>query len=399
MKKTISGLLALILLLSVCAGCGNADQTPDQADDPGQTQENIYASLLGVDPGEAALETGGNQIPMELYLYWLTYSCSSLEYQLNMFKSYYDMYGDLLNEDGTAKWSESLEGTPLNQLAKEQAESNALSYAILENVSAAHNISLTDEDKSAMETDLNSYIEQLGGEEAYAQNLKEMGISQESFERVSATSYLYQHLIELAQDPSSSLYQAPSDNDAYVDHILLATKNTETNEPLSDEEIQAKKTLAGELLAQLQAAEDLETLFTQLAEEHGEDPGRAAEAGYLINPETNFVQEFLDAAFTLKPGEISGIVESDYGYHILLRKELTENQLATVAESHLADYLDQQMAEAMDGVVRSEKLDSIDAGTFFTEYRAAIEAMHPADDATDGGADSVTPGSTNGTAE
>ena len=273
MKKTISGLLALILLLSVCAGCGNADQTPDQADDPGQTQENIYASLLDVDPGEAALETGGNQITMELYLYWLTYSCSSLEYQLNMFKSYYDMYGDLLNEDGTAKWSESLEGTPLNQLAKEQAESNALSYAILENVAAAHNISLTDEDKSAMETDLNSYIEQLGGEEAYAQNLKEMGISQESFERVSATSYLYQHLIELAQDPSSSLYQAPSDNDAYVDHILLATKNTETNEPLSDEEIQAKKTLAGELLAQLQAAEDLETLFTQLAEEHGEDPG------------------------------------------------------------------------------------------------------------------------------
>lgn len=397
MKKTISGLLALILILGLCAGCGDSGKTPDQAPDQTPEDVNIYASLLDVDPAETALESGGNQIPMELYLYWLTYSCSSLEYQLNMFKTSYGMYGELVNDDGTVKWEESLEGTPLSQVAKEQAETNALSYAVMENAAAAHGVSVTSEDSAQLAEDKAAYIEQLGGQEAFAQSLKEMGISEESFDRVSSSSYLYNHLLELAQDPSSDIYQAPTDDNAYVDHILLTTKDAQTNEPLSEEEIAAKKAQAEELLSQLQASDDLETLFTQLAEEHGEDPGRATDAGYLINPDTNFVQEFKDAAFALKPGELSGIVESDYGYHILLRKELGESQLSTLAGENLAKYLDEEMAKAQENVTRSEKLDSIDVGTFFTEYRTAIEAMHPAEDA--GGDSGETGGSDSGETE
>lgn len=392
MKKAISGLLALILVLGLCAGCGNSDQTPDQSGEPNQTQDqpqtqapagdavNIYTQLLDMDPSETALESDGNQIPMELYLYWLTYSCSNLEYQLNMFSAYYGMYTELVNEDGSILWDGDLEGQPAGELARQQAEDNALSYAIIENVAAKHNISLTDEDNAQLAEDKAAYIEQLGGQEAYEQNLREMGISEASFDRVSASGYLYQHLLELAQDTTSELYQAPTDDNAYVDHILLMTKDSETNEDLSEEEIQAKREQAEDLLAQLQASDDVETLFTQLAEEYCEDPGRTAEAGYLITPETNFVQEFLDAAFSLKPGEISGIVESDYGYHILLRKELTETQLTTVADQNLASYMDSQLEAARDTLVRSDKLDGINVGEFFTKYKEAVEAMYPQED-------------------
>lgn len=408
MKKAISGLLALILVLSLCAGCGDANKTPDQTGEPGQTGDtgNIYTELLGVDPSETALETEGNTIPMELYLYWVTYACSNLEYQINMLSSAYGMYGELLNEDGSLKWDADLEGTTVAETARQQAEANALSYAILENVAAEHGVTLTDEDKANLEEEFKAYLEQVGGEEAYEQSLKEMGISRESFDRVSASTYLYQHLVELAQDPSSDLYQAPTDDDAYVDHILLMTKDSETNEPLSEEEIAAKKAKAEELLAQLQASDDLETLFTQLADENGEDPGRESEKGYLINPDTNFVQEFKDAAFALKPGEISGIVETDYGYHILLRKELTEDQLLTVASTNLSNYLDEKLTAVTESVTRSEKLAGINVGEFFAAYREAVEAMHPAEDTTtDGsnaGADSggaASDGSTGGSAE
>ncbi|MBD5168706.1 MAG: hypothetical protein HDT20_01025 [Oscillibacter sp.] len=390
MKKAISGLLALILILGLCAGCGNSDQTPDQSGEPNQTQDqtqtpaggdvNIYTQLLNMDPSETALESDGNQIPMELYLYWLTYSCSNLEYQLNMFSAYYGMYTELVNEDGSILWDGDLEGQPAGDFARQQAEDNALSYAIIENVAAKHNISLTAEDNAQLAEDKAAYIEQLGGQEAYEQNLREMGISEASFDRVSASGCLYQHLLELAQDPSSDLYQAPTDDDAYVDHILLMTTDSETGEPLSEEEIQAKREQAEDLLAQLQASDDVEALFTQLAEEYCEDPGRASETGYLINPDTNFVQEFKDAAFALKPGEISGIVESDYGYHILLRKELTEAQLTTVADENLAIYMDSQLEAARDTLVRSDKLDGINVGEFFAKYKEAVEAMYSNDD-------------------
>ena len=323
MKKTISGLLALFLLLSLCAGCGSKDDTSGGNDQNGAAdpaaparEGNIYNNLLGVDPDEAALEADGRSIPMGLYLYWLTASGSYVESQISMMNMYSGgQYSEIVNEDGSLKWDGELEGTPLTQIAREQAESSALSYLVMENVAEAHQIALTDEDKAAIEEDRAAYADQLGGQEDFVNNLWEMGITQEDFDRVSAASYYYQHLLTLAQDPASDLYQAPGENDAYVDHILLMTKDKETNEPLGEEEAAEKKAKAEELLTQLQETDpaELEALFTQLADENGEDEGRSEGKGYLINESTNFVQEFKDAAFALQPGQISGIVESDYG--------------------------------------------------------------------------------------
>ena len=416
MKKTISGLLALFLLLSLCAGCGSKDDASGGNDQNGAAdpaaparEGNIYNNLLGVDPDEAALEANGRSIPMGLYLYWLTSSCSYVESQISMMNMYSGgQYSEIVNEDGSLKWDGELEGTPLTQIAREQAESSALSYLVMESVAEAHQISLTDEDKAAIEEDRAAYAEQLGGQEDFVNNLWEMGITQEDFDRVSAAGYYYQHLLTLAQDPASDLYQAPGENDAYVDHILLMTKDAESGEPLGEEEAAEKKAKAEELLTQLQETDpaELETLFTQLADENGEDEGRNEGKGYLINEATNFVQEFKDAAFALQPGQISGIVESDYGYHILLRKELTEDHLRTLAENHLYEYLDVQMESALGGVVRSEALDGIDIGALYTAYIDALQTLHPAEEqepadngSGEDGTEAGSPDSTDGTAE
>ena len=395
MKKTISGLLALLLVLSMCAGCGNntdpdSDQTsaPNQTDDAGSSGDNtpvregqIYTNLLGVDPSETALGWDGRVIPAELYLYWLTSMCSQLEYDLNMYSAYYGMYGELLNEDGTAKWDGELEGTPLEQIARQQAGNSALFYLLVESVAAAHDVVLTGEDEAALESDKAAYAERLGGQEVFENNLWEMGISEESFDRVSAVSYLYQHLLDLAQDPDSDLYQAPADTDAYVDHILLMTIDSSTGESLGEEEVAAKKEKAEELLSQLQAADpaELEELFTQLADENSEDTGRATYPdGYFFGP-GEMVEEFEEAAFALQPGEISGIVESTYGYHIILRKELREEDLASVAEQNLSNYLDERLMNLLEQseAPLSEDLAAIDVGKFYRDYVETIKALHP----------------------
>lgn len=391
MKKTISGLLALLLLLTLCVGCGSKDDQTDLEDEQNKQETsngetltgNIFTTLTDLDMSETALDVDGNAVPVDLYLYWLMNKSYELEYQLNMYKMSYGMYGETLDEDGRIKWDQSLEGTPLTDIVRQNAEANALSYALLENVAKAHNVELTAEDQTAVDEALAQQIEQSGGEDAFNQSLNEMGLSRDSHVRMMASQYLFQHLADLAGDPSSDIYEAPDDNDAYVDHILLMTKDSSTNEPLSEEDIAAKKAQAEDLLAQLQASDDLETLFTELAGTYGEDPGRESGAGYLIDPNTNFVQEFKDAAFALKPGEISGIVESDYGYHILLRKELTEEHLSTLAQNHLYEYLDTQMEAAMNSMVRSEKLDSLDVGALYTAYIEKLQALHPTEEQED----------------
>jgi len=374
MKKYLSGLMALLLLLAVCTGCGENGE--NGGDDGPISSKGIYYDITGIEPQETVLEYNGNTAPAEMYFYWLGYSCSYVEYMINSYNFYYT---DLINEDGTIVWDGAMDDTTPAQYAKDSTESNVLSYMVVEDLAKEYGVALTDEDKASMEENLTQQIEQAGGEEAFQQSLREIGVSQETYDRISAAGYLLDHLEAMAADPASGLYAPPADDDAYVDHILLMTVDSETREPLSEEDIAAKKALAEDLLAQLQAADDVEALFNQLVEEYGEDPGRAASSGYLVNPETNFVQEFLDAAFALKPGELSGIVESEHGYHILLRKELTEEQLATVASNHLTELLTERLEAAQDSLVRNEKLDGIDAGAFYNSYLDIMNQLHPAD--------------------
>ena len=81
------------------------------------------------------------------------------------------------------------------------------------------------------------------------------------------------------------------------------------------EERAAAKKKAEDLLAQLRAAPDK---FAELARQYSQDPGSKDNGGDLgFFARGAMVKPFEEAAFKLKPGQISGIVETDFGFHIL----------------------------------------------------------------------------------
>jgi len=87
-----------------------------------------------------------------------------------------------------------------------------------------------------------------------------------------------------------------------------------------EEEVHARHILvpteeeAKAALARLKKGED----FAKLAAELSKDPGSGKEGGDLgYFTRDRMVKEFGDAAFALKPGEISGIVKTQFGYHII----------------------------------------------------------------------------------
>ena len=190
MKRIFSSLLASILVLTLCVGCGgNNDQTGDTNDQDGTVEGggSIFTTLTDLDMNETVLEVDGNGIPADLYLYWVMNKSYELEYQLNMFKLSYGMYGENVDEEGRIKWDQTLDGDPVADIVRQNAENNALSYALLENVAKAHDIELTAEDQAAIDELLAQQAEQSGGEEAFEQSLYEMGISKESHTRMVAS--------------------------------------------------------------------------------------------------------------------------------------------------------------------------------------------------------------------
>lgn len=73
--------------------------------------------------------------------------------------------------------------------------------------------------------------------------------------------------------------------------------------------------------------------FAGLAKRHSEDPGSAAQGGDLgFVRRGQFVKEFETAVFSLQPGQISGIVETDFGFHII---QLTERRGDAVHARHI----------------------------------------------------------------
>ncbi|MBX9872211.1 MAG: SurA N-terminal domain-containing protein [Burkholderiaceae bacterium] len=124
-------------------------------------------------------------------------------------------------------------------------------------------------------------------------------------------------------------------------HILIAV----AKDAPADERQQAR-VKAEELLAQARKAPES---FAQLAKKHSQDPGSASNGGDLdYFGRGAMVKPFEDAAFALKKGEISGVVESDFGFHIIRVTDIKAPKPKSFAElrASLEEDLKNQQARA-----------------------------------------------------
>ncbi|MBN1859119.1 peptidylprolyl isomerase [Candidatus Bipolaricaulota bacterium] len=119
----------------------------------------------------------------------------------------------------------------------------------------------------------------------------------------------------------------------------------------------ADRDLADQLRTELLAGAD----FAELATAYSEDAGSRESGGDLgWFGRGQMVSEFEEAAFSLASGEISDVVETDYGYHLILvtdRREHTTPSFADVEDDVRADYIEQQQTDIfaawVDGAVDS----------------------------------------------
>jgi peptidyl-prolyl cis-trans isomerase D len=100
----------------------------------------------------------------------------------------------------------------------------------------------------------------------------------------------------------------------YISHILVAVRQ-DTSESVRN----ARRRVAEGYLQQVRGGAD----FARLASRVSDDPSSKPNGGSVgMMPRGVMVKPFEDAAFALEPGQISNLVETAYGYHILYRPRL-----------------------------------------------------------------------------
>jgi peptidyl-prolyl cis-trans isomerase C len=128
----------------------------------------------------------------------------------------------------------------------------------------------------------------------------------------------------------------PIPEQAHATHILLLADAKSTPE----QKAEVKKKIE-EIRADIESSK---ITFADAATKYSQDPGSASKGGDLgFFPRGQMVKPFEDAVFTGKPGILSPVVETQYGYHLIQTIEVKPAGKATLEEAKLSikRYLDQ----------------------------------------------------------
>jgi peptidyl-prolyl cis-trans isomerase D len=171
-------------------------------------------------------------------------------------------------------------------------------------------------------------------------------------------------------------FQVP--NRVHAQHILLMTVGGKT-----DAEIAEIKKKAEDILAQ---AKKKGANFEDLAKKYSEDPGSKAKGGdlgWVLQGQT--VPEFEKAAFSLNKGDISDLIKTQYGFHIIkvLDKETARTKTFdevkdTLRPNYLLNKVDQQASTIADQIsadIRQSNKTTLDQ--LAQKYHLAIAETHP----------------------
>jgi peptidyl-prolyl cis-trans isomerase C len=168
----------------------------------------------------------------------------------------------------------------------------------------------------------------------------------------------------------------------HVRHILLMTMDPVTRTPLAADQQKAKQKQMDDLLKRIRGGAD----FAALAKQYSEDPGSKDNGGELpAFPRGQMVPEFEAAAFSLTNNQVSDVVTSTYGYHVikLLNKTPAKKvDYATVAPK-IKDFLTQQKTEKLAPAYLEKLRKAADVQILDADLKAAAAAAAAAANAPD----------------
>lgn len=342
MQRRLLPFSLAILLLTSLAGCDRGPEegeTTDQAGQtpaaegeasgtpaaPGQTPGAPQAQAKPVDPAaipEVVARVNGQEIKKE-----------------ELMERAQDMRTQLAQMQGVQ--------APLNEAFYRQVLDGMISNALLMQEAKAEGITVPE---AQIDQQLNLLKSRFPSPEAFQKEMANRKVTEkelrDEMRRVGTVQKLVQTKvlagINVTDQAAKAFYDQNQDKmkqaeKRHLRHILIKTAPNAT--PADKQKAREK---AEGLLKRIQGGED----FAKLASENSDDPGSKTRGGDLswVTPGQT-VPPFEKAAFALKqPDDVSPVVETEYGYHIIQLLETQEPSVVPfeMAKGQIMQFLQQQ---------------------------------------------------------
>lgn len=200
-------------------------------------------------------------------------------------------------------------------LIRSEMLSELINQRLFAQEAASRGVEVTEAD---LDAEMNQYFEANGGQEMFEAILEQSGLTLESARELIRWEELRNRVLEqevpeseVSDDEIAAYYAANT-----AEFQFEAAKRT--SHILFNVEDEA---LANEVLGRVRGGED----FAELATEYSQDKGSAISGGDLGWPTVDYVPEFEAAIETLAVGEISDLVKTEFGWHIIT---VTEDRAA-----------------------------------------------------------------------
>jgi len=385
--KLLSLLLCMVLIFAALAACGDDDGDDADIDDSDASIETPEGEAPPEEEESGFIRNHSERVAANLEEAMTTFDRDAImisagDEHIIWAEFYALLYSTIANFSGffenTVDWSEVVHGEmTLAEAALDMATEGALNLLVFRFGASTIGAWFDQEELDRMADDMQGIIEHYGSLEILTEALRvNYGFYDfETFESIIITEQLFTPILntlygEYGAALPDEVAEEFADREGFLmaKHILVSFAENENAREIVDEIYETLRPRAND--------DDFEEFFTELMFEHSDDNPEAVPGGYLFQA-MDMVAPFSEAATELDYGEMSEVVETTFGYHIILRIPVDfdavpisiatqgmSHTLRQVAASDNFQTVTQQWREEMNPVF-SELYQSIDLARIF----------------------------------
>ncbi len=375
-KKLLALLMSLVLLLgalSVPALAADGDTAS------AESASDNASSDSAVSDAQAAAQEAYAKVVAQLDAASKKYDGSAVVATVNgtevTWKLYYYLIGSLTSQyinytmaipDFSADMGD---GTTLQDAMREALEARIKYYTVA--ITEAENRGLTDTVNAEVDEQWNSIVEQYGGVDALMEAMESAYLDEPTYRMLLTSNAAFNAIMVDSYGTAGEkltdgdvLTWANDNNYLRCKHILFLTQNDDGTDKTDEEKAEIRKEAEATLKELRTLEDDREAMIARFDElmADADDPGMTTFPDGYTFTSNQMVQEFEDGTRALEEYEISDIVESSYGYHIILRLPLDPEGKTLSQDSGTGDYMTLR-ADAANELFNAMLLDWIETST------------------------------------